>query len=177
MEFSIDLIISLSLNIILFLIIIILFISINNIKKRISKFLPSDKNLDVEQMIIKYNKDILKVLEKEDEILKKIDINKIELQESINALNNILNDTKYQLKYAIQKIGLVKYNPFEEVGGNFCFAVAFLNEENTGVVINSIYTRESCYNYIKEITNGESINYKLSQEEKEAIRLAIQNNK
>ncbi len=97
------------------------------------------------------------------------------MQKNIDSLNLELINTKNQLKSAIQKVGVVRYNPFEDVGGNFCFAVAFLDEENNGVVINSIYTRENCYNYLKHIKNGTSLDKKLSEEEEEAIRLAIEN--
>lgn len=181
MSISNDLIISLvvgvSLNLALFIIIIFLLVSIIKMKKRLAKFLPKDKDLDVEQMIIKYNKDILKILEKEEEIFEKINFNKKELQKDIDNVNSDLRNTKNQLKNAVQKIGIVRYNPFEEVGGEFCFAVAFLDEENNGIVFNSIYTRENCYNYLKDIQNGKSIDKKLSEEEEEAIRLAIENRK
>ena len=181
MEISNDLIISLgislSLILALFIIIIFLLASIIKIKRRIYKFLPVEKNINVEQMIKNYNKDILKVLEKEEEIFKIIQENKTELEKNIQEVKSNLIDTKNQLKSAIQKIGVVRYNPFDEVGGDFCFAVAFLDEENSGVVINSIYTRENCYNYLKHIKNGVSVDKRLSDEEQQAIKLAIENGK
>lgn len=176
-DLMICLLISLSLILALFIIIVFLIIILIKMRRRLARFLPEEKDLDVEQMLNKYNKDILKILEKEEEIFEKINSNKLELQKNIDSLNSDLMNTKNQLKSAIQKVGIVRYNPFEEVGGDFCFAVAFLDEKNNGVVINSIYTRENCYNYLKDIKKGISLDKKLSKEEEEAIRLAIENGK
>lgn len=176
MNITTELMISLGINLILFIIIIFLIISVAKIKKRISKFLPEDKNFDIEKMLVEYNKNVLDIIEKEKQIFEKIESSKQELQNNIKETNNRIDDTKNQLKNAIQKIGFVRYNPFEEVGGELCYAIALLDENNNGVVINSIYSRETCYSYAKDITNGESLNHKLSDEEIQAIKLAINSN-
>ena len=69
------------------------------------------------------------------------------------------------------KVGIVKYDAFPDVGGKLSFALAMLNEENSGFVLNAIHGREGCYTYIKEIVKGESY-IVLGQEEKEALRQA-----
>ncbi len=75
------------------------------------------------------------------------------------------------LTECINKMGLVKYNAFEGMGGNLSFALALLNEENSGVVLNCMHTREGCFAYAKEIIHGESY-VVLSDEEKEAMERA-----
>lgn len=70
------------------------------------------------------------------------------------------------------KIGIVKYDAFPDVGGKLSFALAMLDDGNSGYVLNAIHSREGCYTYIKEIVNGESY-IVLGQEEKEALRQAV----
>ena len=70
------------------------------------------------------------------------------------------------------KIGIVKYDAFPDVGGKLSFALAMLDDSNSGYVLNAIHSREGCYTYIKEIVNGESY-IVLGQEEKEALRQAV----
>lgn len=72
----------------------------------------------------------------------------------------------------IQKIGIVRYSAFKDTGSDLSFAVALLNEENSGVVFNGIYSREMSNIYAKPVEKGNS-SYTLSEEEAEAIRKAI----
>lgn len=73
----------------------------------------------------------------------------------------------------IQKSGLVRYNAFKDVGSDLSFAMALLDRENNGIVLNGIYGSESSNIYAKPIKNGQS-QYQLSDEEKYAIDLAEQ---
>ncbi len=75
------------------------------------------------------------------------------------------------LAICINKIGLMKYDAFEGMGGNLSFALALLNSENNGVVLNCMHSREGCFAYAKEIIRGEAY-VALSEEEKEAIERA-----
>lgn len=72
----------------------------------------------------------------------------------------------------IQKIGIVRYNAFKDVGSNLSFTLALLNNNNNGVVLNGIYSRDNSNIYAKPIKDGKS-EYILSDEEKEAIEKAI----
>ena len=83
----------------------------------------------------------------------------------INRLKDILARTT-------NKIGIVKYDAFPDVGGKLSFALAMLDESNSGFVLNAIHSREGCYTYVKEIVKGESY-IVLGQEEKEALRQAV----
>lgn len=73
---------------------------------------------------------------------------------------------------SIQKVGIVRYNPFKEVGGDQSFSIALLNSQNNGFVITSLYGRETSRVYGKPVENGTS-KYSLSEEEKKAIEQAI----
>ncbi len=76
------------------------------------------------------------------------------------------------MKMAYQKMGLVKYDAFHEMGGKLSFSLAMLDGRNNGYIINAMHTREGCYTYIKEIVDGNSI-IVLSEEEKEALEMAM----
>lgn len=73
----------------------------------------------------------------------------------------------------IQKIGLVRFNAFQNVGSDLSFALALLDRDNNGVVLNGLYGSESSNIYAKPIKAGTST-YQLSEEEKEAIAIASQ---
>ena len=75
----------------------------------------------------------------------------------------------------IQKVGIVRYSAFKDTGSDLSFAVAMLDENNDGVVFNGIYSRELSHIYAKPVKKGVS-EYTLSEEEKEAIRRAIEVN-
>lgn len=80
------------------------------------------------------------------------------------------------MKFTFQKVGLVKYDAFNEMGGKLSFSLALLNETDNGFVMNAVHSREGCYTYVKEIIAGNSI-IVLSPEEKEALDIAKQSNK
>ena len=106
--------------------------------------------------------DILKdYISKVDEIEKK--------DEEIILYLNKINDVSKQY---IAKVGLVKYNLYNTTKNELSFALALLDRENNGIVINSIYGIDSSNVYCKLIKNGNSKN-KLSEEEKEAIEIAM----
>lgn len=76
------------------------------------------------------------------------------------------------LKKAVQKCGIVKYDAFQEMGGKLSFALVMLDKENTGHVINAMHSREGCYIYVKEIIKGESY-IPLGDEERKALAKAL----
>ncbi|PIQ05298.1 MAG: hypothetical protein COW72_02875, partial [Candidatus Nealsonbacteria bacterium CG18_big_fil_WC_8_21_14_2_50_37_10] len=75
---------------------------------------------------------------------------------------------------SIQKIGLVRFNPFKEIGGNQSFSVALLDGNDSGIVVTSLYSREGNRVYGKPIEKGVS-NYLLSEEEKQVLEIAKKN--
>lgn len=71
-----------------------------------------------------------------------------------------------------QKIGIVKYDAFHEMGGNLSFALTMLDEKDNGWILNAMHSREGCYTYIKEIVKGQSY-IELAEEERESLEKAI----
>lgn len=84
-----------------------------------------------------------------------------------------LDATMNGIKSTYQKMGIVKYNAFKEMGGNLSFALALLNNNDTGFIITSMHGRESCYTYIKEVINGQCYSA-LGDEERLALDKAMQ---
>ena len=80
------------------------------------------------------------------------------------------------MKFTFQKVGLVKYDAFHEMGGKLSFSLALLNETDDGFVMNAVHSREGCYTYVKDIIAGNSV-IVLSPEEKEALEMAKNSNK
>ena len=78
--------------------------------------------------------------------------------------------TKHQT--AFQKLGLVKYDAFREMGGKLSFTLALLDENNNGFLMNSVHSSDGCYSYTKRVKNGDS-EIALSNEEKVAIERAM----
>lgn len=76
------------------------------------------------------------------------------------------------MESAYQKMGLVKYDAFSQMGGQLSFCLAMLDENNNGFILNSVHSTEGCYSYTKEIKNGES-QLDLGKEEAEALALAM----
>lgn len=76
-----------------------------------------------------------------------------------------------QSKACIQKVGIVRYNPFSDTGSNQSFSIALLDSDNNGMVITSLYSRDGNRVYAKPIKNSKS-EYSLSEEENKAIKKA-----
>jgi hypothetical protein len=73
---------------------------------------------------------------------------------------------------AVQKVGLVRFNPFEDTGGNQSFALAMLDQHGDGFVVSSLHARNATRVYGKAVAGGRS-EAALSDEEAEALRLAL----
>ena len=75
-------------------------------------------------------------------------------------------------KKAIKKVRLVKYDAFETQGGKVSYALALLNEENSGILINSIHSTDFSFSYAKEVVRGE-VDQVMSKEEKLVLEKAV----
>ena len=151
-------------NVVLFVVmILVIFMAImNNVKttKTIKKYNSLMKKLgngtNLETMLRSYVDTVEKVDKKNQEVLQYC---------------NRLDD---KIVKCIQKVGMVRYNAFEDTGSDLCFAIALLDYEDSGVVINGIYSREGSATYAKPVSKGSS-SYTLSTEEVQAIDLAKRN--
>jgi hypothetical protein len=120
-------------------------------------FFSGARALDLEEVIHALEKNI-KDLKNEHQILEQ-------------AFSQLQND----FTYAVQKLGVVRFNTFQDQGGDFSFCVALLNGRNSGVVITSMHGREQNRTYTKKITDGKSES-RLTEEEQQAIMMASVNN-
>lgn len=101
---------------------------------------------------------------------------KVDRVEKQNAeITNFCKNLNEDISKCIQKIGIVRYSAFKDTGSDLSFALALLDEENNGVVLNGIYSREMSNIYAKPVEKGKS-QYTLSDEEVEAIEKAISSN-
>lgn len=143
------------LSILLFIAVIINIRKINKIQKKYNSLMIKLGNgNNLEAMLNSY-------IEKTNEV----ENSNIEIRKYCERLDN-------DLSKCIQKIGIVRYSAYENAGSDLSFALALLDQNNNGVVINGIYWADSSNTYSKPIKNGES-QYTLSTEEKRAISQAI----
>lgn len=94
-----------------------------------------------------------------------------ELEEKIKKAFLKIKELEEISKISLQKVGVVRYNPFNEMGGNQSFVIALLDNENNGLVITSLFVNDGNRVYAKEVKLGKS-EHTLSKEEQEAIKRA-----
>lgn len=138
------------LSLLLLVALIILGIKIYKLDKIRKQFFASGHKLDLEQVLVSQNRSITKI------------------NKEILTLREDLADLSILNKNNIQKVGFVRYNPFEDAGGNISFAIALLNDHGNGVVISSLHGREGTRMYAKSIKAKKSES-KLTNEEIKAI--------
>lgn len=91
----------------------------------------------------------------------------------IEKLKAKTNNLQKNVEKCFQKVGIVRYNAFSETGGSLSFALALLDFENTGFIINGVYSRDNTTTtYAKPVVNGKS-KYTLVKEEEEALEIAL----
>lgn len=125
----------------------------SKLKKRLDHFLRGKEGKSLEQDIVKIMDDntFLKKLADKD-------------REDINTLFK-------RMQSVYQKMGLVRYDAFNQMGGQLSYSLALLDENNNGFIINSVHSTEGCYSYSKEIREGDN-SISLSAEEAEALDIA-----
>ena len=124
------------------------------INKRIDKLLEKGKIKDFKSIFLSQD-------EKNKELEDK-------LEEAFLKIKNLEDISKK----TIQKTGVVRFNPFNDIGGNQSFVIALLDDKNNGFVISSLFVKEGNRVYAKAIRDGKS-DHLLSEEEKEAINRAM----
>lgn len=128
-----------------------------DLKKRMDKFMRGKDGKSLE-------KDIAALYEDNKFFKTAVDKNKKDIRQIYKTLES-----------TFQKVGVVKYDAFRQMGGQLSFSLALLDENNNGFVLNSVHSTEGCYTYTKEIKNGEST-ISLGDEEKKALAIAMGEN-
>jgi hypothetical protein len=129
---------------------------INQLLSRSQEIYGSAEKANLDKII----EDIRKHLQKSDQ-----DIN--EAQDIIAKIYDLVN-------HSLQKVGVIRFNPFGDVGGDQSFSIALLDRRDNGLAISSLYSREGTRVYTKPIKKGQS-DYPLSEEEKKALERARTN--
>ena len=144
------------LAIIVLVLLILLIIQINKtskLKKRLDQFLLGKDGTSLEQ-------DIINLFEDNKFLRNSTDNNREDIRTLFKRMESVY-----------QKMGLVRYDAFNQMGGQLSYSLVLLDENDNGFIINSVHSTEGCYSYSKEIRNGEN-NISLSAEEAEALAIA-----
>ncbi|MCI8737624.1 MAG: DUF4446 family protein [Lachnospiraceae bacterium] len=136
------------------IILIVLIAKYNKLKKRYDRFMKGKNAASLEENVHGVFEDM--------KLLKTyVDKNK----KDIRILYKNMERT-------FQKLGIVKYDAFNHMGGQLSFSLALLDENNDGFIINSVHSSEGCYSYTKEIKGGTS-GISLGKEEQQALNIAM----
>ena len=109
------------------------------------------------------NKSLKTVLE---ELLKDVEVSKKDIVHLKQYSDKIEKDGFFH----IQKVGLVRFNPFKDTGGDQSFILSLLDGNDTGIVISALYSRSGTRWYAKKVSKGKGEDHELSEEEKKAIK-------
>jgi hypothetical protein len=94
-------------------------------------------------------------------------------EKEYHAIRNEIATIRKDSRRFLQKVSLVRFNPFADTGGDQSFALVMLNEENSGFIMTSLYSRSGARWYIKTIHQGKAVEYKLSKEEEAALAKVV----
>ena len=141
-------------SLVLLIMVIIQMIQFRSLKKKYIKFMGGKDVKSLEERLEKIIEDNKYILELSDENRKDI------------------RSVRKELEISFNKVGIVKYDAFKQMGGMLSFSIALLNERDNGFVLNSVHSSEGCYSYVKEIRAG-LCDMDLSNEEKEALSQAM----
>ena len=126
----------------------------SSMKKKYNKMMEGSDGKSIEQIIKEYTDDV-KLL-------------KSTYEDNTAAIKDIYE----KLQYTFQKIGIVKYDAFHEMGGKLSFALCMLDKQNNGYLVNVMHSNNGCFAYVKEIVDGQSY-IELGEEEQKALDEAV----
>lgn len=132
---------------------IVTFCKVSSLNKKYKTFMRGSRGLTLESTILSR--------------FEELDI----VKEEIAMLSEKLETVSENLVTAYQKIGVIRYDAFKEMGGKLSFSLCLLDDENSGIILTSMHTKEGCYTYVKEIIKGEAFVI-LSTEERRALEEA-----
>lgn len=138
----------------LLVMVILVFVRNRRLEKAYSYFMSGRTAYSLEEHIMRLGDD-LRDLQEEDRANK----------EAIRLLNK-------NLRASFQKLGVVHYNAFSGMGGDLSFAMALLDYTDSGYILNSMHSREGCYNYVKIVDRGKT-DVVLGKEEQQALEMAL----
>ncbi len=99
-------------------------------------------------------------------------VENVALREMTDKNRKDIRHISRKLESSYQKIGLIKYDAFPQMGGKLSFSLCMLNEKDDGFILNSVHGSDGCYTYLKEIVSG-TCNLTLGVEEEKALKTAM----
>ncbi|MBV7275784.1 DUF4446 family protein [Clostridium thailandense] len=140
--------------IILFIMLMVTLKSLSKLENKYRRFMRGVDNKNLEELIVGY--------------LDKVDEAKAEAE----YMKKLYENLNLKLKECIQKVSIIRYRAFEDVGSDLSFSIALLDDSNSGVIVTGIYGRNESTTYAKPIDRGIS-RYDLSQEEQHVLQECI----
>jgi len=103
-----------------------------------------------------------------EEVLTKIDLYEKDIEHLKKYCDNLQRDGNLH----IQKVGILRFNPFKDTGGDQSFILSLVDAKDTGIIISALYSRSGTRWYAKKVIEGKGAEYELSEEEKKALKSA-----
>ncbi len=124
--------------------------------------------------VINYFRRLSKDIGKDNliKVLERVLVNEESVSKSLTEVQKKVAEFESQGKLHLQKVGLVRFNPFKEMGGDHSFSLALLDGKNDGFIITGLHTRERTRVYLKSIKKGKS-DLELSGDEGKALKIAL----
>lgn len=129
-------------------------VSVSRVRKNQEQLFSGKNGADLEKIILDHGADLK------------------ELDRDIQDLYGISNQINDLASRSVHKVGVVRFNPFKDLGGDQSFSIALLDGQNNGVVISGLHTRGGNRVYAKPVEKGKAVKHPLTEEEIEAIAKA-----
>jgi hypothetical protein len=129
-------------------------VNVIRIKKNQEQLFSGKSGVDLEKIILEHGHN-----------LKELDKDIQDLYGISNKINDLANRS-------VHKVGVIRFNPFKDLGGDQSFSIALLDGQSSGVVISGLHTREGNRVYAKPVEKGKAVKHPLTDEENEAIKMA-----
>ena len=142
------------LQVALLVVLVLVYDKYKHLEKVFNTFMKGKNGKSLEESIFER-------FDKIDEVVDQVEENREEIAELYN-----------RMKTHYQKVGIVKYDAFHEMGGKLSFALCMLDKKDNGYVVNVMHSNDGCFAYIKEIVNGKSY-IELGKEEEKAVKQAL----
>lgn len=140
------------LMLVLIILLIVQIVKVSKLKKRLDQFLTGKDGQSLEE-------DIATLYEDNKFLKNNVEKNRKDIRTLFKRMESVF-----------QKVGLVKYDAFSQMGGQLSYSLALLDENDNGFIINSVHSTDGCYSYAKEVKSGDD--QSLSAEEAEAVAIA-----
>lgn len=106
------------------------------------------------------------------QLLEKVIKAATENKKDIEMLRSYCDRIEKDGNFHIQKVGLVRFNPFKDTGGDQSFILSLVDKNDTGVIISGLYSRSGLRWYAKKVDSGKGVEHELSDDEKKALKAA-----